>query len=191
MFKTLSTLLLAVLVSNAAVNAQDTKSETKETAKSLFIEKHMKYLMADGGVWEAENPDYKKEEQYSAKIYKYEMSKGIHNEQFRMKILSYINSVGWWTSWDSYFLWHPVKQQGVYHGLGSNGWIAEGRIYAENEDELANIFEVYSYEGVRSVHKDVFIRIGEDEMKSNAYELNEKGEWEFNQKLIWKRVKPD
>ncbi|MBO6524889.1 MAG: hypothetical protein JJ971_13740 [Balneolaceae bacterium] len=172
------------------IQAQENKPGEEAAPKEIFL-KQMAYLMADGGVWEAENPGYKKDEQYSAKTYKYEMSKGVHSEQFLMKILSDINSVGWWTSWDSYFLWHPVKQQGVYHGLGSNGWIAEGRLYAANEEEFVNIFEVFSYEGVRSVHKDTFIRVGENEMKSNAYKLNEKGEWEFNEKLIWKRVKPN
>lgn len=188
MFKALSTLVLAILISGNAVNAQESKSEPQETEKTVFIEKHMKYLMADGGIWEAKNPNYKKDEQYSAKTYKYEMTKGVHGEQFRIKIFSNLNDVGWWTSWDGYYLWNPVKKQGVYHSLGSTGMIADGRLYFGDEDVLVNIFEIISYEGDRTVSKDVTIKINENEMHSTSYKLNEKGEWEPNMELIWKRL---
>lgn len=180
-------ILLVLLTSGSAIQAQETKSEEEPTAKDLFL-KEMTYLMADGGVWETENPNFKEDEQYSAKTYKYKMSKGIHGEQFRIGILSDINSVGWWTSWDSYFLWHPFKKQGIYHGVGASGSTADGRLYVAEAGYLVNIFEVFTYEGIRSVHKDVFIKVDENIMKSKAYELNEKGEWQFYEELEWKRV---
>ncbi len=189
MIKRLSILIIPVLlIATNGIQAQEKKPEEDPAPKEMFL-KQMAYLMADGGVWETENPNFKEDEQYSAKTYKYEMSKGVHGEQFLIEILSDINSVGWWTSWDSYFLWHPVKEQGVYHGVGATGSTADGRLYSANENELVNIFEVFTYEGVRSVHKDVFVRVGKNEMKSIAYELNKKGDWELYEELIWKRVK--
>ncbi len=186
-------LFTAILLFGISFVVSDVSAQKNATAadttKALFISDHMEYLMKDGGIWVAENPHYKKDEQYSAKTFKYEMTKGVHGENYRIKILSDLNSIGWYTSWDGYYLWSTVEKKPVYHSLGSNGAIANGTLNLIEEHTRINIFEIISYAGEKNIYKDVTKRVSDNEMHSESYQLNEKGEWEFNQKFIWKRVK--
>ena len=93
MIKRVTALVIAVIsIAINSIPAQEKKSEEGQASKEMFL-KQMAYLMADDGIWEADNPAFNKDEQYSAKAYKYEMSKGVHGEQFRIKILSDINGL--------------------------------------------------------------------------------------------------
>ncbi len=157
-------------------------------SKEIFFNKQATYLLQNGGIWEAVNPNFDSTKQYSARAFRYRMSKGIHGENLRIKIESDIAGVGWFTSWDGYYLWHSQGSEIVYHSLGGNGSVADGRVLVPSESKRVNMFKVRSYEGGLTHHKDVTTVVADNEMHSMSYVLNAEGDWEFSQQLIWRRL---
>ena len=83
------------------------------------------------------------------------------------------------------------KSQIVYHSLSADGSVANGIVTSPDQNTFVNVLSSLTIDGKYSTHKDVSKRVGNDEMHDITYKMNEKGEWEFNQKLVWKRVKQD
>lgn len=156
--------------------------------KETFFKDHVNYLLKDGGVWKATNPDYKEDEQYSAKSYYYYYEKGIHVEHLRLKIVSDINDFGIYTSWDGYYLWDPRKEVIIYHSLGGDGSISNGVVSTPDSLTNSNVFSITNYEGNTAQHKDVTKIVSENEMYSEGFSKNASGEWEKGLSFTWKRV---
>ncbi len=161
--------------------------KAQTNAKDLFFKKHVPYLLDNEGTWECENPSYQKETKYSAKTFRYVFEKGVHGENLVLNIYSDLNDVGWFTSWKAYYLWHPQKKQLIYHAIGGDGSIADGVVYAPDSITLVNVFEVSTYNGNNSTHKDISIIKNKDKMYSQSYSLNKKGEWVLLQELTFRR----
>lgn len=181
----LVSLLLVCILSSEFTLAQ--KADLSDEEGNRFFREQMSYLIKDGGTWLAENPDYDENKQYAARSFKYEITSGIHGDHFRIRILSDIKGLGWWISWDGYYLWDPVNKIPIYHSLGGGGASVSGVLQVLDDTERVNTFKVTSYQGIISSHKDVTKKISENEMHSESYILNENGEWMYNQKLVWRR----
>ncbi len=176
-------LLLGALITYA----QDTI--TQKSTKDIFFNHQAKYLMRDGGYWETVNPEFSKEVQYSARSFRYEISEGIHNQQLKLKIKSDIKDVGWYLSWDGYYLWNPRRNEINYHSLGGDGSIARGTVLIPDMKTHINVFEIQTYEGKITHYKDVTREFNDNEMQSETYQFNENGDWVLKQKFVWKRIK--
>ena len=177
-------LFLAIAIESTTLSyAQDSTSH-----KKTFFETQVAYLMKEGGEWEAINPKYSKDVKYDAKSFRYQLENGVHAENIRLKINSDVNGVGWYTSWNGYYLWHPLRKEIIYHSLSGNGAIVDGVVTTPDSETRINVFTMMTYSGEFSKHKDVTVQVNENEMHSKSYKMNEKGDWVFNQKLIWRRV---
>ncbi|MEP5610957.1 MAG: hypothetical protein ABJP45_01845 [Cyclobacteriaceae bacterium] len=181
----------SILISLLLFIIQENPQVENANSKELFFKKQASYLLQEGGIWEAVNPTYQKDKQYDARVFRYEVEKGVHGENIQLKIVSDLNDIGWYTSWDGYYLWQPQREEIIYHSLAANGAIANGIVTTPDSTTRINIFTITAYDGTESTHKDVTRKVNENEMKSESYQQGENGEWSFNQELIWKRVSSD
>ncbi|WP_298759686.1 hypothetical protein [uncultured Psychroserpens sp.] len=154
--------------------------------KTIFKE-YIEFLLRDGGIWETNDPKYESDKKYSAKTHKITYYRGIHSEIVSLKIESDLNDVGWYKGWEGYYLWHPVDKEIKYHAISGAGLISNGSIIHFDKNKKVNVFEILSYEGKKSIHKDVEVIVDQKTIKNSSYVLNKDGNWDLQGEFIWKR----
>lgn len=180
---TILTLVLLSLVSGASAQEQ----ADSLSAKQVFFGKHQKYLTDNGGVWTATDPNYQPDVQYSAKEHEVTFSKGIHGEHLKFVMKSNLNDVGWITNMDGYYLWHPEKEQIIYHALSVGGLISNGSLRKVSAEGQVLLMEILTYEGKEMIYKDTETIIDENTMLNKSYELDSEGQWTLKGEYKWQR----
>lgn len=133
--------------------------------------------------WVAKNPTYDDTLTYSAKSYKYQFEKGIHQEHLKVIIYADMNTIGEQKVWEGYQLWDAAQQYMKYHSIGVAGQIVNGII--EFKDSLwVNHFTATNYDGTEGVYKDESYHTAE-KIISKSYMQTPNGEWVLQQELIF------
>jgi TolB protein len=162
-------------------------AQDKQTAALNNLLKQFEVLLQDGGKWKAINKDYKSTEEWSARYFGYEFTKGVSPHTLRIKITGYFPQKSQWlTFWDGFYTWDFKKQKAVYQSVNSEGAIAAGESESIGESEMSLIFSITQPNGKVEKHKDVQ-KITGSQILSNSF-IQKAGKWEAKNNMTWTRL---
>jgi hypothetical protein len=155
------------------------------TKRSIFIEQAT-FLLKEKGKWRAENPDYRKSDEWSVAYYGYEFEKGIEASILKLRITGYIPQKSFKVLfWDGFYYWDNGKQQVAYISMNIDGLLAQGISDSLSNSSLTLLLSLTNKNGKVEYHRDSHF-LEKDQIISRSYKW-ESGRWIKNNEMQWRR----
>ena len=155
------------------------------TQKQLFLDQST-ILLKGSGKWRADNPAYKRTDEWSVESYGYEFEKGIQESTLKLKITGYIPAKSMKVIfWDGFYYWNHHKNTLAYISVNVEGVVTLGLADSIGVSFLSLLLDIINKKGLIEYHKDIQF-LQNDQLQSISYKWQQE-RWMKNNEMIWKR----
>ena len=174
----------SVLLLSALLLSFNLFAQVLVSSKDNFL--RMSQYMSNGtGQWVTQNPDYDPENPQSAESFGL-WFEFLHKKN-ALKLIHVVHrgDTAHVTA-ESFWVWHPTKQQIHYHSINIRGTVLEGEVFFPEKNTFVTHTEDHQSNGKITITRDRNIMVSDDVHKTISANFKD-GKWVDNQGFTWKR----
>lgn len=149
---------------------------------------HLQRLVADGGVWMADNAAYVSEQERFT-VYALHWQAGVGGHTAIGRLYGIVDGQAGDTIWQFRLYWHPGQDQAVLQQFGAGGAMLSGPLTLE-EDGRERLLQTFWAPDGRSWQVGHLTEWSSpDEHTGSSYQVDDSGQWTEQRRYVWVRQK--
>lgn len=176
---------LVTLVVLSAPHPAAGQSAAPEGEASL--RRMMEYLASQGGRWRAPNPQHDPSNERSPEALGLWFEVSARGRVLELTVVAHFGSDVRSGS-KSYWLWHPGREEILYHEIRPSGGVRMGTTHFSDERTFITLTEAVSASGEVTPNRGENVIVSDDLHETIAFALDQNGNWVEEQALTWTRT---
>lgn len=156
---------------------------------SESFQRMVDYLAGGSGRWQAPNPRHDPTNDSSPEAIGLWFESSAQGHLLQLTVVFHVGSAIR-TGERSYWLWHPGREEILYHEVSPSGAVRMGTTHFIDENTFVTLTEAVSNTGSIASNRGENVILGENAHRTTAYALDAEGNWIERNALTWTRTPP-